>query len=303
MIMSQYWTRHTPSAAYTTYSIHCKQQTPSIVYLEYSIHRVQHTPSTAYTEYSIHRLLHTQSTAYTKYHKHQVQHTPSTGYTEYSILDLQHTSSTAYLTCTIHRIQHTPSQAYPEYSKHRVQHTLRTASTEYSIHWVQHTPSTTYMKYRIHRAQHIPSTAYTQYSIHRVRNGSRQPASSPGNLPAVQVSLAKQCRFGSRPVQHPALLTLGGLNLDPYLSICWFCWVWLVPSVLIAGFMFRVWHLWSHSDSLLWIVKYWDWYVTVHYECIGCLNDRNENTQVDYRILKMNVNGASMIVGRVCWII
>ena len=38
MIMSSHWVQHTPSTAYT----------------EYSIYRVQHTPSTAYTEYSIH---------------------------------------------------------------------------------------------------------------------------------------------------------------------------------------------------------------------------------------------------------
>jgi len=35
-----------------------------------SSHRVQHTPSTAYTEYSIHRVQHTPSTAYTKYSIH-----------------------------------------------------------------------------------------------------------------------------------------------------------------------------------------------------------------------------------------
>ena len=45
-------------------------------------HRVQHTPSTAYTEYSIHRVQHTPSTAYTEYSIHRVQHTPSTAYTK-----------------------------------------------------------------------------------------------------------------------------------------------------------------------------------------------------------------------------
>jgi len=38
-------------------SWHRVQHTPSTAYTEYSIHRVQHTPSTAYTEYSIHRRL------------------------------------------------------------------------------------------------------------------------------------------------------------------------------------------------------------------------------------------------------
>jgi len=53
-------------------------------------HRVQHTPSTAYTEYSIHRVQHTPSTAYTEYSIHRVRHTPSTAYTEYSIHRVQH---------------------------------------------------------------------------------------------------------------------------------------------------------------------------------------------------------------------
>jgi len=43
-----------------------------------SEHRVQHTPSTAYTEYSIHRVQHTPSTAYTEYSTHWVLHTPHT---------------------------------------------------------------------------------------------------------------------------------------------------------------------------------------------------------------------------------
>ena len=38
MIMSWHWAQHTPTTAYT----------------EYSIHRVKHIPSTAYTKYSIH---------------------------------------------------------------------------------------------------------------------------------------------------------------------------------------------------------------------------------------------------------
>jgi len=56
MIMSRYRVQHTPSTAYTEYSIHRVQHTSSTAYSEYSIHRVQHTPSTAYTEYSIHRV-------------------------------------------------------------------------------------------------------------------------------------------------------------------------------------------------------------------------------------------------------
>jgi len=44
MIMSWHWVQHTPSTAYTKYSIHQVQHTPSTVYTKYSIHRVQHTP-------------------------------------------------------------------------------------------------------------------------------------------------------------------------------------------------------------------------------------------------------------------
>ena len=52
MIMSWHRVQHTPSTsihraqAYTEY-----KHTPSTAYTEYSIHRVQHTPSTVYTEY------------------------------------------------------------------------------------------------------------------------------------------------------------------------------------------------------------------------------------------------------------
>jgi len=70
MSMSWHWVEHTPSTAYT----------------EYSIHRVQHTLCTAYTQYSIHRVQHTPSTAYTVYSIHPVQHTPSTAHPEYCIL-------------------------------------------------------------------------------------------------------------------------------------------------------------------------------------------------------------------------
>jgi len=58
------------------------QHTPSTAYTEYSIQWVQHTPSTAYTEYSIHRVQHTPSTANTEYSTHRVQHTPSTASTQ-----------------------------------------------------------------------------------------------------------------------------------------------------------------------------------------------------------------------------
>ena len=67
----------------------------------------KHTPSTAYSEYSILRVQHTLSTAYSEYSILQVQHTPSTAYSEYSILRVQHTPSTAYTQYSLHPVQHT----------------------------------------------------------------------------------------------------------------------------------------------------------------------------------------------------
>jgi len=80
-------------------------------------------------------------------------------------------------------------------------------------------------------------------------------ATGPGNPPAVRVLTAKTGRFGSRPVQKPDPLTLGGPNPVPYPSTRGFRRVWLDLSVPISGSAFRVSHLWSHSDMLLLIVK------------------------------------------------
>jgi len=81
-------------------------------------------------------------------------------------------------------------------------------------------------------------------------------ATGPGNPPAVWVLTAKMGRFGSRTVQKPDPLTLGGQNPDPYPSTCGFRRVWLDPSFPISGSAFRVPYLWSPSDMLLLIVKY-----------------------------------------------
>jgi hypothetical protein len=59
--MNWQWVQHTPSTAYTEYSIHRTQ-----AYTEYSIHRVQNSPSTAFSVYRIHRVQHRQSTACTQ---------------------------------------------------------------------------------------------------------------------------------------------------------------------------------------------------------------------------------------------
>jgi len=126
-------------------------------------------------------------------------------------------------------------------------------------------------------------------------------ATGPGILAAVRVWTAEMGRVTSRPVQNPDQLTLDGPNLDPYPSTHRFRWGWLDLTVPISGPAFRVWHLWSHSNILLMIVKYGHWYNTVHFRCIGCLNDQDKKTQVPYHTPKMTVNGASTIVGRVSW--
>jgi len=118
-------------------------------------------------------------------------------------------------------------------------------------------------------------------------------ATGAGNPPAVRVWTAETGRFGSRPIQKPEQLTLGGPNPDPYPSTRGICRVWLDPSVPISGSAFQVSHLWSHSDMQLLIVKYWHWYVTVHFRRISCLDVQNKDTHAPNHILKMSVNRAS----------
>jgi hypothetical protein len=100
-------------------------------------------------------------------------------------------------------------------------------------------------------------------------------ATGAGNPPAVWAWTAKPGRFGSRPVQKPNPLTLGGPNTVPYPSIRVFRPVWLDPLVPICGSAFRVPHLPLHSDMLLLIVKLRHRFITVHVECIGRLNNQN----------------------------
>jgi len=131
-------------------------------------------------------------------------------------------------------------------------------------------------------------------------------ATGQGNPPVVRVSTAKTGRFGSRTDQKPDPQTPGGPNPDPCPSTRGFRRVWLDPSVPISGSAFRVSHLWSHSDMLLLIVKYWPWYVTVHFRCISRLDVQNKNSQAPNHSLKMSVNTASMIFGlasAVIWVV
>jgi len=76
--------------------------------------------------------------------------------------------------------------------------------------------------------------------IHVLRLLQLVLATGFGNLPAVWVWTAKTSRFGSRPIQKPDPLPLGGPNPDPYPATCRFCWVWLDSSGPISGFVFRV---------------------------------------------------------------
>ena len=118
-------------------------------------------------------------------------------------------------------------------------------------------------------------------------------AMGSGNPPAVRVWTTKTGRFGSRPVQKPDPLTLGGSNPDPFPSTRQFCRAWWDPSVPISGSAFRVPHLWSHSHMLLLIVRYWHWYVMVHFRHISPLDIENKHTHKPNHILKMSINRAS----------
>ena len=111
-----------------------------------------------------------------------------------------------------------------------------------------------------------------------------------GNAPAVRVRTVNTGRFGSSLVHKPDQLTLGVPNPDPYPSTRGFCGGWPDPSVPISGSVFRVSHVWSHSDMLLLVVKSQHWYVTAYYQCFGRLNGQNERTAKPYHILKMSVN-------------
>ena len=65
-------------------------------------------------------------------------------------------------------------------------------------------------------------------------------ATGPGNPPAVRVWTGKTVRFGSRTIQTPDLLLLGGRDRAPYPSTRGFCRVQLDPSGPISGSAFRV---------------------------------------------------------------
>jgi len=64
-------------------------------------------------------------------------------------------------------------------------------------------------------------------------------AMGPGNPPAVPDWTGKTVWFGSKTIQEPDLLLLGGPDLAPYPSTRGFCRDWLDLSGPISGFAFR----------------------------------------------------------------
>jgi len=100
-----------------------------------------------------------------------------------------------------------------------------------------------------------------------------QIATGLGYAPSLQVWTAKMGQFDSGRVQHRYSLTLGRPNLDPYLETVGFPSVWPHQLVAISSSAYHVSHLWSHSDMLLLIIKYWHWYFKVYFGQIGHLND------------------------------
>jgi len=123
----------------------------------------------------------------------------------------------------------------------------------------------------------------------------------PANLPAVRIWTAKTGRFSSRPVENPDPLLLGGPNPDPYPSTHKFCQLWQDPLVRICDSVSRVSQCivaFRYATSnrkilafvqrcLFWI--YWPPWWSKHTEASSL------------PILRISVNGASMIVGRVSW--
>jgi hypothetical protein len=120
-------------------------------------------------------------------------------------------------------------------------------------------------------------------------------ATGPGNPQEVRVWTAKTGWLGSRPGQKPHTITIGGTNPDPHRSTHRFHRVWLDLSVPIAGSAFRVSHLLSQSEMLLWIIRYWHWYCTLHFPRISRLDVHKKHTHMPNLILKMSINRASMI--------
>jgi len=64
-------------------------------------------------------------------------------------------------------------------------------------------------------------------------------ATGLSTLPLIRVWTGKTSRFGSRPVQEPNPLLLGGPNANPYQSTHRFRRVWHVPLGPISGSAFR----------------------------------------------------------------
>jgi len=150
------------------------------------------------------------------------------------------------------------------------------------------------------KRQRQRSTYYTSLTLdlpRRFRFPRLVLAMGLGNTPAVQVWTPRTGQFRSRPIQKANPLTLGGPNPHLYPLTLGLCRVSLEPSVPISGSVFRVLHLSSHSDWLLFIVQYWHLYITVYFQPISRLHVYNKYTHAPYHILKMGINWASTIFG------
>jgi hypothetical protein len=124
----------------------------------------------------------------------------------------------------------------------------------------------------------------------------------PGNRPAVWVCTGKCVRFSSIPVQQLGPLHSDRPNLHPDLLTRGFCCAELDLLVPISSFSFQIVYLWSHSDILLLITKYWHWYIVVLCCYIGHLYIQKQVRHTPCPILNMTVNSESKIFGLASWV-
>jgi len=128
-------------------------------------------------------------------------------------------------------------------------------------------------------------------------------ATGRGNLPVAQIWTAKTGPFGSRQVQKPDALTVGRPNPDLDVSTHGFRQDCIDTSIAISGSAICISHLWTHLEMLLLIVKYWHWYITVHFQPISRPDVHNQLTHMSNQILTISVNRVSLIFGLASFVI
>ena len=127
-------------------------------------------------------------------------------------------------------------------------------------------------------------------------------AMGQGDPQAVRIRTAETVRFGYKPVQKPDLLHIGWPNPNPYPSTHGFLSVWLSLSIAISGSSFRGFLLMVTFRYPIANRKYWHWYIIVLFWCIGCLYNQKQVRHATCPILKMRVNGESLIFGLASWV-